>query len=436
MKKVLSLGLVLALMLSVLSIGGCALAEDQKLLLWVSNAIVSDPDQKLPQEEWVINKIARAFEQENPGVVVEVALFPDQIAMTQTFKAASAGEDSPDIINVWAGQQLFELKDILLDIKDMVPKEDQDNVLGWNIMSLDFKEGNPILGYPTSGNEVCGFFYNRKVLAECGLDYDQNPPKDAAQFMADMETIKNAGFLPLVAGDGGWGEAFFTAFASWWVQTSGSERVASNSLGQTKYADDQGFLKTMQTIQDMYAKGYMNPDYATIPSTLELFLDGNSAFLATGNWNTGDAVANLGEENVGFMCPPDLDENAVVKNTCIGGAGQVLAIAKKTKNPELAMKFLSYVSNKENMTALIKSQSKLPLRKDIAAADLGIGDTGIMNQEYQASLNYVFWADNSTQPDVNAEIQKLSPLAITGKMTVAEFAEALDKKAAEAAQGK
>jgi raffinose/stachyose/melibiose transport system substrate-binding protein len=412
---------------------GGALAEDAPLLVWVAGALVSSADQKLPQEEWVINKLARAFEAENLGVRVEIAFFSDQIAMTQMFKATASGEDAPDIVNVWAGQQLFELKDILVDIKDMVPQEDRDNILGWDIMSLDFKEGGPVLGYPASGNEVCGFFYNRQVLAACGLDYDANPPKTVAALMADMKKIKDAGYLPLAAGDNGWGQALFTAYASWWVQVSGSERVASNSQGITKFAEDEGFLKAMQAAVDMYNEGYINVDYATIPNELELFLEGNAALLATGNWNTDDAVTTLGEENVGFLMPPDIEENAPVKGTCIGGPGQVLAISKTCKDPDTALRFLSFLSNKENMAQIIRSQSKLTLRRDISAEDLGIGDAGIMRQEFDAALKYVFWADNSMVPDVNAQVQKLSPLALTGKMTVAEFAAELDKTAAEAA---
>jgi raffinose/stachyose/melibiose transport system substrate-binding protein len=434
MKKAFSWILVLSLVLGLFSFGTGALAEgQQKLLMWVSAALVSDSDQKLPQEDWAVSKIIAQFEQENPGVDIELALFPDQIAMTQTFKAAAAGADSPDIVNVWAGQQLFELKDILVDIKDMVPQEDKDNILGWEPMTQDFKAGNPVLGYPTSGNEICGFLYNKKVLAACGLDYDKNPPKTMDQFLKDLETIKATGYLPIAAGDNGWGEAFFTAYATWWVQASGSERVASDSRGITKFSDDQGFLNAVQAAADLYAKGYINTDYATIPSTVEIFVDGSSALLATGNWNTGVACEALGTENVGYLNPPDISADVLLKDTLIGGPGQALAISKSCKNPELAVKFLSYLSNRENMISILKSQSKLPLRKDIAAADLGYGDTGVMRQEYDASLHYVFWADNSMVPDVNAEVQKVSPLVLTGKMTVADFAAQLDKKAAEVA---
>ncbi len=433
MRKVLSLSLVLVLVLGVFSFGASASAEDAKLLVWVANALVADADQKLPQEEWTISKIAAQFEQQNPGVKVEIAFFPDQIAMMQTFKAASTGADSPDIVNVWAGQQLFEMKDIVADLTDKIPQDDKDKILGWDIMTLDFKAGNPIIAYPASGNEVCGFLYNKQVLAACGLDYDANPPKTVDQFMADMETIKTAGYLPIVAGDGGWGEAFFVAYATWWVQASGSDRVASNSQGLTKYADDQGFLTAMQTGADLYAKGYVNTDYATIQSPIEYFLEGNTALIATGNWNTSAAIEGLGEENVGFLNPPDIGGKVKISNTCIGGPGQALVVSKASPNQDLAVSFLSFLSNKENMTAINKAQSKMALRTDIGAADLGIKETGAFYQEFVAAQNYVFWADNSTVPDVNAELQKQSPLVLTGKMTVPDFAAMLDAKAAEVA---
>lgn len=432
MKKVLSWVLLVMMLVGMMGIGGAAMAEEQsKLLLWVTGAMVSAEDAKLTEDQWVLNKIVAQFEAENPGVDIEVALFSDAQAMMQMFKAAAGGKDAPDIVNLWAGQQLFEMKDILLDISALIPAEDKEQILGWNIASLDFVEGNPILGYPTSGNEVCGIFYNRQVLAACGLDYDVNPPADVAQMMADMQVIKDAGYLPMAAADGGWGEAFFTTYAKWWVQASGSERVASNSQGITKFADDQGFLNAIQIAADMYSKNFINVDYATIPASIELFLDGQTAFLANGNWVTGDATATLGEANVGFLCPPDISTDVTEKNTCIGGPGQVLSVSKSCTQPELAVKFLSFLSGKDNLSKIITSQAKLPLRTDMTPADLGISEEGIWKQEFDASMSYVFWADNSMNPTVCAEIQKQSALALTCKMTAQELAEILDKVAAE-----
>lgn len=445
MKRILAFILVAALLLCTTACGGSNPAdatpasgadgqpEQKKLVIWAAPALVSELDQKKPQEEWTLAKICRAFEAENPGVTMEIVLNPDSIALQQMFKAAAMSEDGPDIVNVWAGNQLFELDEVCVDITQMIPEQDKKDIIGWDTVTLNFEENGKILGYPTSGNEVCGFFYNKEILAAVGLDYEKAPAQDVEQFVQDMRKLKEAGYLPMVAADGGWNEGFFVAFATWWVQSSGSERVTSNSEGRTTFADDPGFIKAYETAASMYAEGLINTDYASIPSATELFVQGKAAFFASGNWNLGAAAEGLGEDKIGFTNPPDIDANVTIKDTCIGGPGQALVISKGSKNPDLALKFLSFISNKENHTALILAQSKLPLRTDVSAADIGIGETGASRQLFDKALNYVFWADNSMVPDVNAEMQKLGPLAITGKMPVLEMAKALDKKAAEMA---
>lgn len=434
MKKAITLLLALVMCLSVVSCGSSDTGSDQTgdteekvLTLWACAGLVSDSDQKKEQDEWAISKIAKAFEEENPGVKIEITFNSDPAAVHQMFKAAAATNDCPDLVNVWAAQQLFSFEDILLDITDMVPQEDKDNLIGWDTVSIDFT--GPIMGYPISGNEVCGMFYNRQVLEDVGLDYDNNPAKTVDQFMDDMQKIKDAGYTPMIASDGGWNGAYFTTFASWWVQSSGSARVASDSLGETTFASDEGFLESYRIAAEMYEKGFINVDYTSIPSDIETFVKGQSAFLATGNWSVGAVTEGLGEENVGFCGLPDLNSDVLVSDTCIGGPGQSLVIYKNTKYPELAVDFCSFLSQKENHIEILKAQGKLPLRKDVTLEDIGTNTSGVYQQMYDMSQNYVFWADNSMDADINSEMQKLGQMVITGKMTPEELAETLDKKA-------
>jgi ABC-type glycerol-3-phosphate transport system substrate-binding protein len=183
----------------------------------------------------------------------------------------------------------------------------------------------------------------------------------------------------------------------------------------------------------MYEMGYINQDYTTLPSPDEAFLEGNTALLATGNWAIGAAIEKFGEENVGFYNLPDMTTSALIKDTAIGGPGQGMVINKKTKYPELAVEFLSFLNNRENHLELLKNLSKLPIRTDISLADLGWTDSAIYTRIYDLGQRYVYWADNSMIPDVTAEMQKLGAQVITGTMTVEEMAQKLDEKAAELA---
>lgn len=365
---------------------------------------------------------------------IEFTVVPDQSAAHQTFKAAASTDSGPDIANLWSGQSIFTMEDVIMDITEYIPAEDKEIIQGWETVTAGFEEGGAILGYPVSGNEVFGLLFNRKILAEAGLDFDNNPPKTLDEFVEAMGKIKDAGYLPIAAGDDGWNAAYFFGFASLWAQQEGNARVASNSTGETKFADDEAFKESYRFANELYSKGYINEDYLTSPDFNELFLNGEAAMLISGNYMVATASETLGLENLGFCGFPDVSETAVNKNTCIGGPGQCMVVSKQCKNPELAVKFLSFLNNKENHIDLLAGLSKLPLRTDITLEEVGMADDLVYQQIVKLGENYTYWADNSMVPEVNAEMQKLGGLVITGKMSIDEMAEKLDQKAAEIAQ--
>lgn len=425
---------MLAMGLAVSAMGGTAAAaneEETVLTVWVAPALVSEAEQKMKQEEWYVSRVAKKFEEEHPGVRIEFTVVPDQSAAHQTFKAAAVTDSGPDIANLWSGQSIFAMEDVILDISDYIPEDDLEKIQGWETVTMNFEEDGAILGYPVSGNEVCGLLYNRQILSEVGLDFENNPPQTLDEFIEDMKKIKEAGYLPIAAGDDGWNGAYFFGFASLWAQQNGNARVASDSTGETKFAEDEAFLESYRFANELYSEGLINEDYSTSPDYNELFLNGEAAMLITGNYMVATAEEALGLENLGFCGLPDVSEDAEIKNTCIGGPGQCLVVSRNSKNPELAVEFCSFMNNKENTIDLLSGLSKLPLRTDITLEEVGMADALVYQQITELGQNYTYWADNSMVPEVNAEMQKLGGMAITGKITVEELAQSLDQKAAE-----
>jgi len=410
---------------------GKASSEPQVLSVWLTNAFVSEAEQKMPQDEWYVSKIAKIFEEKNPGVRVEITVVPDASAAHQTFKAAAATDTGPDVVNLWSGQNIFSMKDIILDITNIIPAEDKKLISGWETCTVDFKTGNPIIGYPTSGQEVCGFIYNRNVLKKAGLDFDNAPPKNLDEFTKAMKAVKAAGMIPIAASDDGWNGAYYMSFASLWAGASGNERVASNSSGATKFSDDKAFLDSFRFMQQLYKDGLIIQDYLTIPSIDELFLEGKTALIATGNWAVANAIEKLGIENIGFWVLPISKNGTTIVDAAIGGPGQALIVSKKSKNPELAVKFCSFINNKENHINLLKGLSKLPIRSDVTAEDVGMSGNKVYDQIAKYGKNYIYWADNSMVPELGAELTAMAPLVVTGKMSVEKMAEKLDVKAVE-----
>ncbi len=111
----------------------------------------------------------------------------------------------------------------------------------------------------------------------------------------------------------------------------------------------------------------------------------------------------------------------------VGGPGQSLVVSKSSKNPELAVKFLSFINSKDEVLKFYKTQVKVPVRKDLTAADLNLQPGSVGDKLFKWSTNYVFWVDNSLSGPVVDSFTKLLPLVLTGKMTPEDFAVGLDK---------
>lgn len=431
--RLLIYGLIVLSML--LAAAGCAGAqqgaEPQKLTVWINgrDSFIGPNEQQLPQDQWYISQAIKRFEDANPGVTVELVVQADAYAAHQMFRTAGLAGNAPDIANLWAGQFIFPLADVITPINDMIPQADKDELLGWDTDTLDFKEGNPILGYPTPDNQMCFFLYNKQIMQEVGLDYEANPPRTMDAFFADMEKIKNAGYTPIGADEAvdGYAYYFFQIAAYWWVQQNGLDPILAEDRGEANFADDQALLTALNAYHDIWAKGYMNQDAATSSDSWQKFLQGKIAMVPRVSSFVKDAQDALGEENVGAIIPPDISDSAVIKNGTIGGPGQVLVIAKNSKFPETAVKFNSFLNSKAEVLELNKFQTKVPIRKDVTEADLGLQPGSVGSKLIEWSQNYIFWVDNSISAPVVDDFNKLLPLVLTGKMAPEELMAQLDK---------
>jgi len=211
------------------------------------------------------------------------------------------------------------------------------------------------------------------------------------------------------------------------VQQNGLAPILAEDNGQAKFADDQALIKTLDLYHELWAKGYLNQDAATSADSQSKFLAGQVALFPNGSFGVKDAIDALGEENVGAILPPDFSADSKIKDSLIGGPGQSMIVAKDTKNPEMIVKFLSFLNSKDEVLKFSQTQTIVPVRKDLTAADMGYKPGSIAADMFKWSQHYTFWVDNSLSGPVVDDFNKLLPLVLTGKMTPQEFAQQLDK---------
>lgn len=427
---------LIVIVASLLAAIGCSGAsqdssnETVKLAIWINgrDSFIGPSEQQLPQDQWYISQAFKRFEEANPGVTVELNVQADALQAHQTFRTAGLASNAPDIANLWAGTFIFALRDVTQDIHQYIPQDDLDKINGWDTVTLDFKEGNPIIGYPLPNNQVCFFLYNKKIIEDSGLDFENNPPRTIEDFMAAMQKIKDAGYQPMAADEGqGYVYNFFYIAAYWWVQQNGLDPILAEDQGKANFADDQALLKALEAYHELWAKGYLNQDAATSADSQNKFFAGEVALFPNGSFGVKDAQDALGEDNVGAILPPEISADAVIKNSLIGGPGQSLVVSKNAQNPEMAVKLLSFLNSKDEFLKLSKVQTVMPIRKDITAEEMGITPGSIAAKMFDWSQRYTFWVDNELSGPVVDDFNKLLPLVLTGKMTPLEFAQQLDK---------
>jgi raffinose/stachyose/melibiose transport system substrate-binding protein len=410
--------------------------EPNKLTVWVParDAYIGPDEQKKPQEEWYISQAFRRFEKANPGVTVELVVQSDAVASHQLFKAAALAGNAPDVAQLWSGQYIFGIKDAIRPIDDLVPKADLDQLVGWDTVREDFKPDGKILGYGAYAVTLCFMFYNKDLVANAGLDFEANPPRTIEAFDAALEAIKKTGVLPMVFDENfPWFNLQVAVY--WWYQLSGPDRILKDCLAQEKFSEDQGLLKMLDYYHSLWEKGYVNKDAATSTDYWAKFLQGKAAMTAGISTVVPEAIAALGEGKVGVIAPPDWDPASKYATGCVvGGTGGALVVSKSSKNPELAVKLISFLCSKPEALELLKYQAYVPIRKDITPAEMGFKPGSVQEKMFSFKDKYIYFVDNILTPGVVDEYYKLCPLVLVGKMTPMEFAKALDVKAAEMKQ--
>ncbi len=123
-----------------------------KMTVWINGAdsIIGPTEQQKPQDQWYISQAFRRFEQANPGVSIELVVPPDQAGAHTNFKTAGLAGNAPDVANLWTGQPIFALKDVILPLDKLVPKDDLNKIWGWESVRDGFNPNGTILGYPAA----------------------------------------------------------------------------------------------------------------------------------------------------------------------------------------------------------------------------------------------------------------------------------------------
>ena len=199
-------------------------------------------------------------------------------------------------------------------------------------------------------------FVNKAVLDDCGVAVP-GPDYTWDQFLADCETIKEAGYTPIAC-------SLVEVPHYWFEFTVMNNGTVENHLDVPAAADDAAAAKWAAGLNDikaLYEAGYFpaNTLTASDAETVELFNAGEAAFLIDGSWKVGYFTENAENlEDFAIAYVPGKGERRA--SEAIGGISMGYFITKKAWDDpdkrEAAVEFVSQLTSDETLSTFVTTE--------------------------------------------------------------------------------
>ena len=200
-------------------------------------------------------------------------------------------------------------------------------------------------------------FVNVKVLEACGVAI---PGADYTweQFLTDCQTIKDNGYTPIAC-------SLFEVPHYWFEFAVLNNGTLANHLDIPASADDepgQKWVAALNDIKDLYKRGFFpaNTLTATDAETVQLFGDGEAAFLIDGSWKVGYFNENYpdGLEDYAISFVPGKGDRSA--SEAIGGISMGYFITKKAwDDPDkqaAAVAFVEHMTSDEVLSTFVTTE--------------------------------------------------------------------------------
>lgn len=313
-----------------------------------------------PSANQALKKVITDFEKANPGVKVDLV----QRAVDEhktALRVAAGSNRGPDIYFSWAGLGLggeYVKAGLSLPLDKYYQQYKwKDELLPSAAAFGDLYPGG-IHGVPFTfkGEAV---YYNKKLFEKAGI---KEEPKTYEELLADAEKLKAAG-IPAFT---------FGGSVNWHVM-----RLMDVILETKCGAEKHDALKQMKAdwstepcVNDSFTEfAKWTKDYTLQPfmgidnkQSFRLFVAGRAAMMLEGDWLVSQ-LADAGKLDDYGMFPFPTNTKRLY------GFAEYNYVSTKSKNPDLAAKFLDYFISKDTQQAILGQISSTSVNKNVEYAN-------------------------------------------------------------------
>jgi glucose/mannose transport system substrate-binding protein len=245
-----------------------------------------------------------------------------------------------------------------LNLDEIAKEENWDSTVATELLSVMKPKGSWV-AVPMNIHRINWLWGSKKVLDKVGI---QEMPKTWAEFNADCEKIKAAGFIPIAHGSADWTDA-----------TTFEVVVYGMDIDLFRKAFVEGDVEAMRSPKmvaafEQYRKmiNYMDPGIAgrTWDAAANLMLTGKAGFFIMGDWSIGTFNAGGFKEGVDYLCGQAPADNG--KPGFILNSDSVVFFKQKDADYLAGSKLLAHlIMSKEFQTIFNQAKGSIPARLDV-----------------------------------------------------------------------
>ena len=163
----------------------------------------------------------------------------------------------------------------------------------------------------------------------------------------------------------GWGEVWMIdCFANNYAfNIMGKEKVIATIKGKVSYTDPD-WIKVLTLFKDMQESGVLASGLVTMinKNAEQLFANERAVFAFNGSWCVNVYKEMNPNLSYGVMLPPKVSDKYPV--SVWGGAGSSFMVNARSKNKEEAVKFLQWLTERDQQVYLSEATNNLPANKE------------------------------------------------------------------------
>lgn len=361
------------------------------------------------------------FEAANPGITVEFTSYSNADYMSN-LRAALTSDSGPDVLQLAPGGSVANYGPLVEDLSPYAEEEwgadwaSLFNEIGLSQLANDGRQ----VGFPAYMSAAGFIYYSSDILEETGVSV----PTNLDEWQTACATISDAGYDCLAHGAK---DAWINLDVYLALINSVAPGLVYDAIdGEIEWTAPE-FVEAMDAFGSLFTTGIIPPGATAVaeyPDAFSSFLEGRSAFIALGTWNTPGTMTKTGlavsQETVSepidsiFLSAPFPAASAAYEPTgAFGGPDNGWAVSSKSAHKDAAWKLLAFLAGEPGQT-IQASVGNFPglLSVPVSTADV-VDERQIPDIEaQQESLAHLVGYRQIPYPDLEAALgQALSAVA-------------------------